>query len=157
MRCLNDLRSTKLKKKWKVQKDFRLGSDEKVCFTSKTAAKNISKKEITYQRTTFSDRTLNSTTKAFADTSNFPKSIKIVDLKTIQTCSRGKTKIEFMDPNNFRQDKNWEEGPKLQKIGKTVAAATIGNYLVNLDLWTISSLSNRLFDNKPTCWNIIDV
>ena len=44
--------------------------------------------------------------KAVSDISNFPKSMKTVDLKTIQTCSRGKTKIEFMEPNDFRQDKN---------------------------------------------------
>ena len=35
-----------------------------------------------------------------------------------------------------------------KNLGKTVAATTIGDYLVNLDLWTIYSLSNRLFDNK---------
>ena len=44
--------------------------------------------------------------KAVSDISNFLKSMKIVDLKTIQTCSRGKTKIELMEPNDFRQDKN---------------------------------------------------
>ena len=44
---------------------------------------------------------------------------------------------------------NHEEGTKiLRNLGKTVAAATIGDYLVDLDLWTISSLSNRLFNNK---------
>ena len=32
-----------------------------------------------------------------------------------------------------------------KKLGKTVAAATIGDYLVNSDLWKTSSLSNRLF------------
>ena len=44
-------------------------------------------------------------------------------------------------------------GPKFKKFGETVAAATIGDYLVNLDLWTISSLDNRLFDNKTTMLN----
>ena len=33
---------------------------------------------------------------------------------------------------------SYEEGPKFKKFGgKTVAAATIGDYLVNLDLWAI--------------------
>ena len=44
-------------------------------------------------------------------------------------------------------------GPKFKKFGETVAAATIGDYLVNLDLWTISSLVNRLLDNKTTMLN----
>ena len=39
-----------------------------------------------------------------------------------------------MDPNNFRHAKREEEGPKFQKFGKTVAAATTGDYLVNPDL-----------------------
>ena len=94
----------------------------------------ISKKEIADQRTTFSNQTSNSTAQTVSDISNFPKSMKTIDLKTIQTCSRGETKTEFMDPNDSRQDKNYEEGPKFQKFGKTVAAATIGDYLVNLDL-----------------------
>ena len=38
-------------------------------------------------------------------------------------------------------------------LGEKVAAATIGDYLVNLDLWTIYSLSSRLFDNKTTILN----
>ena len=38
-------------------------------------------------------------------------------------------------------------------FGKIVAATTIGDYLVNLDLWTISSLSNILFDNKTIMLN----
>ena len=44
--------------------------------------------------------------KAVSDISNFPKSMITIDLKTIQTCSRGKTKTDFMDPNDSRQDKN---------------------------------------------------
>ena len=44
-------------------------------------------------------------------------------------------------------------GPKFKKFGETVAAATIGDYLVNLDLSTISSLDNKLFDNKTTMLN----
>ena len=43
--------------------------------------------------------------------------------------------------------------PKFKKFGETVVAATIGYYLVNLDLWKISSLDNRLFDNKATMLN----
>ena len=31
------------------------------------------------------------------------------------------------------------------EIWEIVVGATIGDYLVNTDLWTISSLSNRLF------------
>ena len=62
-----------------------------------------------------------------------------------------KGKIEFSNPNNPMRDKISKEGPKFQIFWKTATAATIGNYMVNLDLWTISSLKNRLFDNKPTC------
>ena len=52
------------------------------------------------------------------------------------------------------QDKINKEGPIFFfKFGKIVAAATIGDYHVNLDLWTISSLSNRLFDNKINMLN----
>ena len=36
----------------------------------------------------------------------------------------------------------------MKKLGRIVAAATIGDYMVNLDLWTISSLSNKLFKNQ---------
>ena len=57
----------------------------------------------------------------------------------------------FMKPNNPRQDKIKKGGSQILEFGKKVAAATIGDYLVNPDLWTISSLSNRLFDNKKTC------
>ena len=46
------------------------------------------------------NQTLNS------DISSFLKSMKRVNLKIVQTCSKRKTKIEFMDPNDFRQDKN---------------------------------------------------
>ena len=44
--------------------------------------------------------------KSVSDISNFLKIKKTVDFKTIQTYSRGKTKTEFMGPNNFRQGKN---------------------------------------------------
>ena len=40
-----------------------------------------------------------------------------------------------------------------QKFGKKIAAATIGDYLVNPYLWTTSSLSNKLFDNKTNMLN----
>ena len=46
------------------------------------------------------NQTLNS------DISSFPKSMKRVNLKTVQTFSEGKTKTEFMDPNDSRQDEN---------------------------------------------------
>ena len=44
-------------------------------------------------------------------------------------------------------------GPKFKKLGRTVAAATIGENLVNLDLWITTSLSNRLFNNKINMLN----
>ena len=40
-----------------------------------------------------------------------------------------------------------------EKFGKKVAAATIGDYLVNSDLWKTASLSNRLFDSKTNTLN----
>ena len=42
------------------------------------------------QRTTFSDRTLNSTTQSICRHNNFSKSMKTVDLETIQTVAEGK-------------------------------------------------------------------
>ena len=72
------------------------------------------------------------------------------NFKRSKFVAEGKT--TFSNPNNPMQDKINKEGPNFfKKIGKIVAAARIGDYLVNPDLWTISSLSNRLFDNKPTC------
>ena len=44
-------------------------------------------------------------------------------------------------------------GSKILKIWEKVVAATIGDYLVNPYLWTISSLSNRLLDNKTNMLN----
>ena len=44
-------------------------------------------------------------------------------------------------------------GSKILKNWENVAAATIGDYLVNPDLWTISSLSNKLFNNKTNMLN----
>ena len=41
----------------------------------------------------------------------------------------------------------------LKKIGKKVAAITIGDYPVNIDLWKTSSFSNRLFDIKTNMLN----
>ena len=39
------------------------------------------------------------------------------------------------DPDDQTNVKNHEEGPKtLRNLGRTVAAATTGDYLVNLDL-----------------------
>ena len=61
-------------------------------------------------------------------------------------------KLDFQD--RFKEiEQTWarsnqKEGPKFYKFRKKVAATTIGNYLVNIDLWTIYSLSNRLFDSK---------
>ena len=51
----------------------------------------------------------------------------------------------FRKPNNPRQDKIKKGGSQIITFRKKVAAATIGDYLVNTDLWTTSSLSNRLF------------
>ena len=64
------------------------------------------KKENPDQRAIFQTKLQIRQPKAVSDISNFQKSMKIVKLKTVQTCSRGKTKIEFMDPNDSRQDKN---------------------------------------------------
>ena len=62
-------------------------------------------------------------------------------------------KIEFRNPNNPTQDKIKKGGCKILKFGKIVTAETIGDYLVNPYFWTISSLSNRLFDNKANMLN----
>ena len=41
-------------------------------------------------------------------------------------------------------------GPKLKNLGKTVVVATIGDYLVNLDLWMIIPwVADRLTTNEP--------
>ena len=96
MRCLNDLRTTKLKNV-KFQKTLGWATIKKVCFTSEKAMKMrnrlpITKKEITDQRTTFQNKLQIPQPKAISDISNFLKSMKTVDLKTIQTSSRGKKK-----------------------------------------------------------------
>ena len=59
-----------------------------------------------------------------------------------------KNKTELMNPHTPRKDKIKRRDQNFKKFGKTVAAATIGDYLVNLDLWTIYSLNNRLFKNQ---------
>ena len=64
------------------------------------------KKEIIDQREISQTKLQVPQPKAISDISNFPKSVKTLNLKTVQTCSRGKTKAEFMDPNDSRQDKN---------------------------------------------------
>ena len=64
------------------------------------------KKEITDQRAIFQTKLQIPQPKAVSDITNFSKSMKTVNLKTVQTCSGGKTKTEFMDPNDSRQDKN---------------------------------------------------
>ena len=64
------------------------------------------KKETIDQRAIFQTKLQIPQPKAVSDVSNFSKSMKTVNLKIGQNCSRGKTKIEFMDPNDFRQDKN---------------------------------------------------
>ena len=76
--------------------------------------------------------------------SKFLKSTKTVVLKIIQLAVVRK-QTEIMNPNKIRQYK-LKGGSKILKIwGEKVAAATIGDCLVNLDLWTIYSLSIRLF------------
>ena len=50
------------------------------------------KKEITDQREIFQTKLQIPQPKAVSDISNFPKSMKTVNLKTVQTCSRGKKK-----------------------------------------------------------------
>ena len=39
--------------------------------------------------------------------------------------------------NNWNNSKLWGGDQNLRNLGRTVAMATIGNYLVNLDLWEI--------------------
>ena len=79
------------------------------------------------------------TAQIVSDISNLPKTMKTVDLTTIQTIL-GKIKFK-------RRVQNFKI------FGKIVAATTIGDYLVNLDLWIISSLSDRLFDNRTNMLN----
>ena len=45
------------------------------------------------------------------------------------------------------------EGPKFLEIWEIVAAATIGDYLVNPDLWINFVLSNRPFRNETNMLN----
>ena len=71
------------------------------------------------------------------------KKFTLLQLQKIQIYSRGKT--EFKKPNNPRLDKIDRRVQNLKILGKKVTAATIGDYLANTDLWTISSLINRLF------------
>ena len=71
-------------------------------------------------------------------------------LKKIQIWSRGKQSSGIQLISDKIKSKG---GFKILKIWEIVAAATIGDYLVNTELWTISSLSNRLFDNKINMLN----
>ena len=66
----------------------------------------ISKKEITDQRAILQTKLQIPQPKAVSDISNFLESMKIVNLKTVQICSREKTKTKLMDPNDSRKDKN---------------------------------------------------
>ena len=109
MHFLNDLQTTKLK----MLSSKTYGWEATKIFVS--LLKQWRKQEIDfrYQRTKsqikgqqFQIKLQIPQPKAVSDISNFPKSTKTVDLKTIQTCSRGETKTELMDPNNFRQDKS---------------------------------------------------
>ena len=81
------------------------------------------------------------------------KTKETIDLKSNSRKSEfvAEEKTEFKKPNKSRQDKIKRRVQNFKKIGEKVAATTIGDYLVNPDLWTIYSLSNRLFDNKTTC------
>ena len=97
----------------------------KDCFTSETVEKMRNrllrrkkerKKEITNQREIFQTKLQIPQPKAVPDISNFLKSMKTVNLKTVQTCSRGKTKTEFMNPDDSRQDKKLRGGSKISKI-----------------------------------------
>ena len=64
------------------------------------------KKEITNQRAIFQTKLQVPQPKAASNISNFPKSMKTVTLIIVQTCSRGETKIEFMDPTILGKIKN---------------------------------------------------
>ena len=55
--------------------------------------------------------------------------------------------------NKSRQDKIKRRVQNFLKFWEIVAAATIGDYVVNPDFQTISSLSNRLLDNKTSMLN----
>ena len=66
--------------------------------------------------------------------------------------AKGKNRVQETQKNPSKIKS--KGGSKIfQKFGKKVVAATIGDYLVNPDLWTISSLNNRLFDNKNNMLN----
>ena len=68
--------------------------------------------------------------------SSFSKRRKTVDLNSTSNnpkYSRGK-KTKFINPNTPRQDKIKRRVQNFKKFGKKVAAATIGDYLVNPDL-----------------------
>ena len=63
------------------------------------------------------------------------------------------SRIDLKKSNKHGLDKMERRVQNFKNLGKNVAAATIGDYLVNTDLWTTSSLSNRLFDNKTSMLN----
>ena len=113
------------------------------------------KEIIQIKRASFSNQTVNSTVKSIGRQKTVSKkkknSLTSIQLQTIQNVAEGKTK--FSNPYNPRQDKIKRRVQNFKKIGKIVAAATIGDYLVNPNLWTISSLSNRLFDSKTNMLN----
>ena len=75
---------------------LRLGNDESL-FHLRTVVKMRNrlpktKKEITDQREIFHTKLQIPQPKAVSDISNFPESMNTVNLKTVQTCSRGKNK-----------------------------------------------------------------
>ena len=95
----------------KCSNDLKLYSGPKSLFHLQNSGEN-NEIEFRYQgnklqikQETSEIQSSNSAAQIVSDISNFPKIMKTVTLITIQTCSRGKTKTEFMDPNNFRQDK----------------------------------------------------
>ena len=58
----------------------------------------------------------------------------------------------FTDPNDSKESntKSWGGDQNLKNLGRIVAAATIGDYLVNLDLWaTTSWVTDYLTTNEP--------
>ena len=72
-------------------------------------------KEITDQREIFQTKPQVPQPKATLDISDFLKSMKIVTLIIVQIYSRGKTKIEFMDPTILGKIK-LRGGSKILKI-----------------------------------------
>ena len=102
------------------------------------------KEIIQIKRASFSNQNLNSTVKSIgrqkAVSEKKKNNLSSIQLQTVQNVAKGKTK--FSNPNTPRQDKIKR---RVQNLEKIVATATIGDYLVNTDLYTIFSLSNTLF------------